>query len=102
MNHSEDIKGPPTAAKRDEKGLTTPPGFTGVLATALLRNAYTPVPEFASVASLALLAGLCGRGYRTPTGKDLSLYITLVADSGMGKDLIHDGVPALLRESGVL
>lgn len=99
---SEQILPPPAAAMQDETRLTTPPGFAGILATSLLHNAYTPVPEFASVASLGLLAGIVGRAYRTPTGKDLSLYINLVADSGMGKDVIHEGIPELLRYSDVL
>ncbi|HEY6923700.1 MAG TPA: DUF3987 domain-containing protein [Steroidobacteraceae bacterium] len=72
-----------------------------MLSTALLIGAYKPIPEIANVAAIALFAGVTGRAYRTPTIKDLSMYINLVAESGIGKDAIHTGIPKLLMLSGV-
>lgn len=51
----------------------------------------------AIVATLGLLAGVCGRAYRTYTGKDLALYLILVARSGIGKDSTHDCLPLMLK-----
>ena len=74
-----------------------PPGVAGRLARCLYFGSYSPVPEVAVTATIGLLAGICGRAYRTYTDMDLALYIILVAQSGIGKDAIHSGIPALLR-----
>lgn len=74
-----------------------PPGFAGQLANFIYQNSYLAIPEVAISATLGLLAGVCGRAFETPTGKDLALYIILVARSGIGKDGIHDGIPKLLN-----
>ncbi|MCP5471085.1 MAG: hypothetical protein H7A18_03235 [Sinobacteraceae bacterium] len=81
--------------------LPWPPGFTGRLANFIYHSSYSPVPEVAIVASLALMAGVSGRAYRTHTGKDLALYIILIAKSGIGKDGIHEGIPKLVRMGNV-
>lgn len=60
-----------------------------------------PVKDVAITATLALLAGVCGRAYLTHTGKDLALYIILVARSGIGKDGIHEGIPRAIQLAGV-
>lgn len=93
--HSVDGTLPP---KRDET-LTTPPGFAGQLCDYIYESSYMPVKEVAVAATLAILAGVCGRAYRTHTGKDLALYQILVARSGIGKDGIHDGIPRLLKNA---
>jgi hypothetical protein len=74
-----------------------PPGFAGQLAEIIYQGSYAPVPEVAVAAAIALLAGICGRAYRTHTDKDLALYMILVARSGIGKDGIHSGIPKLLH-----
>lgn len=74
-----------------------PPGVAGRLARCLYFGSYSPVPEVAVTATIGLLAGVCGRAYRTYTDMDLALYIILVAQSGIGKDAIHSGIPTLLR-----
>lgn len=79
-----------------------PPGFAGQLAGFIYRGSYMPVPEVAIAAALGLLAGVCGRAYRTHTWKDLALYIILVARSGIGKDGIHEGIPNLIRVGSVI
>ncbi len=78
-----------------------PPGNTGVVARFIFDNSYSPVREVSVAATLGLLAGVCGRGYRTYTGKDLALFIILVAKSGIGKDSTHEGIPAMLKLSNV-
>ncbi|WP_161495253.1 DUF3987 domain-containing protein [Advenella sp. S44] len=85
----------------NESSIQWPPGQTGRLAKFLFENSYSPVPEVAITAALGLLAGVCGRAYRTYTGKDLALYLILVARSGIGKDGIHEGIPDLIELSGI-
>lgn len=88
----------PAASAQDEgDGLQWPPGRAGVFARLIFDTSYSPVREVAIAATLGLLAGVCGRAYRTYTGKDLALYLILVAKSGIGKDSTHDGIPMLLK-----
>jgi hypothetical protein len=74
-----------------------PPGRARAIAQFIFANSYCPIPEIAVTATIALLAGVCGRAYRTYTGMDTSLYIILVAKSGVGKDAIHEVMPRLLE-----
>jgi hypothetical protein len=74
-----------------------PPGRARAIAQFIFANSFCPIPEIAMTATIALLAGVCGRAYRTYTGKDLALYIILVAKSGVGKDSIHEVMPRLLE-----
>ena len=89
-------KGAPHASE-----LHWPPGRAGVFARLIFDNSYSPVREVAIAATLGLLAGVCGRAYRTYTGKDLALYLILIAKSGIGKDSTHDGIPMLLKLASV-
>lgn len=82
-----------------EEAIPWPPGRAGRIAKVLFDTSYSPIQEVAITASLALLAGICGRAYRTHTGKDLALYIILVAKSGVGKDALHEGIPMMLELS---
>lgn len=81
--------------------LAWPPGRAGRLAQFIHDSSYSPVREVAITATLGLLAGVCGRAYRTHTGKDLALYMILVARSGIGKDGIHEGIPKLIELAAV-
>lgn len=83
------------------EGLQWPPGRAGVFAKLIFDTSYSPVREVSITAALGLLAGVCGRAYRTYTGKDLALYLILVAKSGIGKDSTHDGIPMLLKLASV-
>jgi hypothetical protein len=56
-----------------------------VIARFLYQNSYSPIPEVAITAALGLLAGVCGRAYRTHTDKDLALYMILVAKERRGQ-----------------
>lgn len=82
-------------------GIQWPPGFAGVIARFIYERSYSPVKEVAITATLGLLAGVCGRACRTYTGKDLALYLILVARSGIGKDSTHEGIPMMLRIANV-
>ncbi len=87
----------PAALQHDADGGLWPPGFAGRIARRIYEGSYSPVHEVAITATLALLAGVCGRTYRTHTGIDLAIYLILVADLGLGKDGIHNGIPEMLR-----
>ena len=76
--------------------LSWPPGRAGVIARFLFQTSCSPIQEVAIAATLGLLAGVCGRAYRTHTDRDLALYMILVAKSGVGKDAMHDGIPMML------
>jgi hypothetical protein len=86
-----------TASSCAEPTLTWPPGRSGRFTRFIYEQSYSPVREVAVAATLGLLAGVCGRGYRTYTGKDLALYIILIARSGIGKDSTHDCLPMMLK-----
>lgn len=87
---------PPAEPTPLEGNMPWPPGRAGRLARFLFQTSYSPIQEVAITATLGLLAGVCGRAYRTHTGKDLALYLILVAQSGVGKDALHEGIPMLL------
>lgn len=90
---------PPEACPSAVDAIPWPPGRTGVIARYLHDSSYSPIPEVAITATLGLLAGVCGRAYRTHTDKDLALYMILVAQSGVGKDALHEGIPMMLKLS---
>jgi hypothetical protein len=81
--------------------LPWPPGRAGRFARFIFDRSYSPVREVAIAATLGLLAGVAGRAYRTYTGKDLALYLILVARSGIGKDSTHDAIPLMLKLASV-
>jgi hypothetical protein len=91
----------PQAAARGTDDLQSqmqwPPGRAGRFAQFIFKRSYSPVREVAITAALGLLAGVCGRAYRTYTDKDLALYLILVARSGIGKDSTHDCIPLMLK-----
>jgi hypothetical protein len=86
MNHSTDIKGPPTAAMQD-KPRKIPHGFAGFICDYLYNAAPRPNEEAAIAGMLGLLAGINGGSYTIsspPTG--LNLYVALVMKSAIGKE----------------
>lgn len=85
----------------DDLPMRWPAGDAGHIAAALYRASYLPQQEVAIVATLALLSGIAGRAYRTPTGATLSQYYLLVAPTGSGKDAIHKLIPQVLRSVGI-
>lgn len=83
-NHAAALAWPPEGVVRD-------------LATFIHYNSYLPVKEVAICAALGIVAGMIGRAFRTCTGKDLALYLILIARSGIGKDAMHEGINRLLE-----
>lgn len=85
----------------EDGGLPWPPGLAGAIAGFIYNSSPRPVKEVSIVATLGLLAGICGKAWSLPqTG--LNLYIILVARSAIGKEAMHSGLSyilAKLRES---
>lgn len=94
------IVAPAAAVQPAESGLGWPPGFAGDLAQFIYHTSARPVREVSIVATLGLLAGVCGRAY-TVSGKGLNLYVLLVARSAIGKEAMHSGVSNLLDLAGI-
>lgn len=78
-----------------------PQGITGEIAKAIYCASYLPQQEVAIIATLALLSGIAGRAYRTPTDATLAQYYLLVAHTGSGKDAIHKVIPQVIQMTEV-
>lgn len=68
-----------------EGAMPPPPGFVGKLAAWIYADAFRPVPEYATAAALALMAGVCGRAWNV-SNVGLNLYILAVGETGTGKE----------------
>ncbi len=95
-----EIESNPTLTE-GELPMQWPIGLAGDIAKAIYLGSYLPQQEVAIVSTLALLSGIAGRAYRTPTGATLSQYYLLVAPTGSGKDAIHKLIPQVLRVVGI-
>jgi hypothetical protein len=73
--------------ERIVNSLPMPPGLLGELCMDSFNMQHFQHKEIALASALALVAGICGRKFNVDT-HGLNLYITLVADTGMGKDAI--------------
>lgn len=78
-----------------EVGIAWPPGMAGAIAGFIYNSAPRPVKEVAIVATLGLLAGICGK-YFTYNNTGLNLYLILIARSGVGKEALHTGISYLM------
>lgn len=74
-----------------------PPGLLGEIAQFILDRSMRPVPEVALAGALALMAGICGRQYNTPTHAGLNLYVVLLASTGIGKESMRTGINDLMK-----
>jgi len=83
-----------------EQPMAWPPGVAGDIARAIYCSSFLPQQQVSIVATLALLSGVTGRAYRTPTDATLSQYYLLIAPTGSGKDEIYKSIPTLIQLSG--
>lgn len=77
--------------------LQIPEGLVGELTYYFMQTATRPVKEIALAAALALVAGVTGRAYNTPTNAGLNLYLILLAKTGSGKEAAQSGIDKLIR-----
>lgn len=73
-----------------------PPGMMGALVKTIYDSSYLPIYEVALSSAIALMSGLAGREFSTPTNTGLNIYQLLVAKSGTGKEEQHLGVQRCL------
>lgn len=84
-------------AQVNDDGLPWPPGLAGAIASFIYHSAPRPVREVAIVATMGILAGICGKSFGIP-GSGLNLYMVLIGRSAIGKEAMHSG-PALLLKA---
>lgn len=81
--------------KDPEFEMPWPPGKLGELARQLFCTQYKLMRETSIIAAVGFIAGICGRGWYTHTGKLLNIYIALTAETGTGKEAVSDHVANL-------
>lgn len=81
----------------DSIPLPRPPGLMGELYDSCYEMMTYQYREVAMVTTLGLMAGMCGRKFNVrQTG--LNLYMTLIMDTGMGKDFIGEWIQRMYQE----
>lgn len=78
------------------QGLAWPPGVMGKLAQFVYGSSYLAIKEVSIVAAIGVMAGLCGKGWNI-TQSGLNQYVTLIGQSGIGKEGMHSGVSHVIR-----
>jgi hypothetical protein len=73
-----------------------PPGLIGDVMDYVYGAAPLPVPLYALVSALGLMAGICGKAYNVD-GAGLNLYMLALGTTGTGKDSINSGINNLSR-----
>lgn len=76
------------------KGWLRPPGLLGEIADFVYANAVNPVVEVSVAASIAYLAGICGRSYNY-SESGLNQYLILLARTAGGKEGAASGMDKL-------
>lgn len=85
---------PQVAAVKDT---SWPPGLVGEVAEYMYNSAPRKNKMVAIAGALAFMAGICGRQFNVSNGVGLNLYITLLAESGMGKEAAKNGADRLFH-----
>jgi hypothetical protein len=75
--------------------ITPPPGLIGELAAYIHESSSRPVPEIATCAALAMVAGIVGRQYNI-SGTGLNQYIIMLARTGVGKEEAASGIDRII------
>lgn len=86
------------ADSRRSDELAWPPGLIGDIAQYIFHTATLPVREVALVAALGLVAGISGRRFNTYTHAGLNLYLTLLGETGIGKEGGKQGIQRIKTE----
>lgn len=73
-----------------------PPGVAGEIARYFYDQSARQVKEVSVIGSLALLAGICGKGYNI-SNCGLNLYLMLLANTGIGKDDVARGFDRIFK-----
>lgn len=81
--------------------LPWPPGLMGRLCKNFFAMAPHPNQEISIMGGICLVAGVIGRKYNV-MGTGLNIYGTLLADSGIGKAVLKDGINLALRSANAL
>lgn len=74
-----------------------PSGLLGDIAHFIHSAAVYPSHEVAIAASIAFMAGICGRAFNTYTNTGLNQYIVLLAGTAQGKEGAASGISKLLK-----
>lgn len=76
---------------------TFPTGLVGEIAEFIYSQSIYPVKEISLIAALALMSGICGKGYNV-SGTGLNNYFVLLAKTGRGKEAMAKGIDKILNE----
>ena len=73
-----------------------PEGVVGKLCSWIMASSPRPLKETAIITTLGALAAICGRAWNI-CGAGLNLYLMMLADTGLGKDIIHSSLARIFH-----
>lgn len=95
--HSQGLAEPIVVSRDRRDSIDWPPGIVGEIAKYIFESSQRPVKEVAIVAALGFMAGVCGKAFSiSDTG--LNVYMILIAQSGVGKEALHEGTGNVLAQ----
>ena len=74
---------------------TVPGGLLGEIADFIYKSSPRQIKEVAIATAIGLMAGITGNAYNV-SGTGLNVYMLLLANTGAGKDALHNGAGKLL------